>query len=123
MTWHSPGLPTSPPNRATLPSPLFTDPITTLGCAPQVEKELSEICASILQLLDEHLIPTASSGESKVFYLKMKVSVPQWCHCSVSERASSVEALCAAATNGLHRTSSSEHWTSTSSETALHARL
>jgi hypothetical protein len=38
-----------------------------------VEKELSEICASILQLLDEHLIPTASSGESKVFYLKMKV--------------------------------------------------
>jgi hypothetical protein len=39
----------------------------------QVEKELSEICASILQLLDEHLIPTASSGESKVFYLKMKV--------------------------------------------------
>lgn len=42
-------------------------------CAdPQVEKELSEICASILQLLDEHLIPTASTGESKVFYLKMK---------------------------------------------------
>jgi len=38
----------------------------------QVEKELSEICASILQLLDEHLIPTAASGESKVFYLKMK---------------------------------------------------
>jgi hypothetical protein len=37
-----------------------------------VEKELSEICASILQLLDEHLIPTASTGESKVFYLKMK---------------------------------------------------
>lgn len=42
-------------------------------CCTQVEKELSEICASILQLLDEHLIPTASSGESKVFYLKMKV--------------------------------------------------
>lgn len=38
----------------------------------QVEKELSDICASILALLDEHLIPTASSGESKVFYLKMK---------------------------------------------------
>jgi 14-3-3 protein epsilon len=37
-----------------------------------VEKELSEICSSILQLLDDHLIPTASSGESKVFYLKMK---------------------------------------------------
>jgi hypothetical protein len=40
--------------------------------ALQVEQELSEICASILQLLDEHLIPTASTGESKVFYLKMK---------------------------------------------------
>lgn len=40
--------------------------------AVQVEKELSDICSSILSLLDEHLIPTASSGESKVFYLKMK---------------------------------------------------
>ena len=38
----------------------------------QVESELSDICSSILQLLDDHLIPTASSGESKVFYLKMK---------------------------------------------------
>ncbi|KAL6762835.1 14-3-3 protein [Haematococcus lacustris] len=37
-----------------------------------VEKELDDICTSILQLLDEHLIPTASTGESKVFYLKMK---------------------------------------------------
>jgi 14-3-3 protein epsilon len=37
-----------------------------------VEKELSDICSSILSLLDDHLIPTASSGESKVFYLKMK---------------------------------------------------
>lgn len=45
-----------------------------LICVPkqQVEKELSDICFSILQLLDEHLIPTAGSGESKVFYLKMK---------------------------------------------------
>lgn len=37
-----------------------------------VEKELSEICASILKLLDEHLVPTASTDESRVFYLKMK---------------------------------------------------
>lgn len=44
-----------------------------LGCALQVEKELQDICGSILQLLDDHLIPTASTGESKVFYLKMKV--------------------------------------------------
>ena len=43
------------------------------ACSPaQVENELSDICSSILGLLDEHLIPTASSGESKVFYLKMK---------------------------------------------------
>ena len=39
---------------------------------PQIEKELTDICASILALLDDHLVPTASSGESKVFYLKMK---------------------------------------------------
>lgn len=38
-----------------------------------MEKELQDICGSILQLLDDHLIPTASTGESKVFYLKMKV--------------------------------------------------
>ncbi len=37
-----------------------------------MEKELNDICCSILALLDEHLIPAASSGESKVFYLKMK---------------------------------------------------
>ena len=37
-----------------------------------VEKELQDICNSILGLLDEFLIPTASNGESKVFYLKMK---------------------------------------------------
>jgi hypothetical protein len=40
--------------------------------ALQVEEELTKICESILCLLDEHLIPTASTGESKVFYLKMK---------------------------------------------------
>jgi len=40
-------------------------------CEMQVEKELSDICSSILSLLDDHLIPTASSGESKVFYLKV----------------------------------------------------
>ena len=46
--------------------------LTCDGFWVQVEKELSDICASILALLDEHLIPTASTGESKVFYLKMK---------------------------------------------------
>ncbi|KFM63563.1 14-3-3 protein epsilon, partial [Stegodyphus mimosarum] len=38
----------------------------------QVETELREICQHILDVLDKHLIPTASSGESKVFYYKMK---------------------------------------------------
>jgi 14-3-3 protein epsilon len=33
---------------------------------------LKDICADILNLLDKHLIPHASSGESKVFYYKMK---------------------------------------------------
>jgi len=38
----------------------------------KVEKELQEICEVVFGLLDKHLIPKASSGESKVFYLKMK---------------------------------------------------
>lgn len=37
-----------------------------------VEKELMDICSSILGLLDNNLIPTSSKGESEVFYLKMK---------------------------------------------------
>ena len=38
----------------------------------QVEKELRDICSDILDVLDKHLIPSASTGESKVFYFKMK---------------------------------------------------
>lgn len=38
----------------------------------QIEGELKDICADILSLLDKHLIPHASSGDSKVFYYKMK---------------------------------------------------
>jgi len=38
----------------------------------QVEKELKDICGDILNVLDKHLIPCADSGESKVFYYKMK---------------------------------------------------
>merc|ERR1712021_135474 len=37
-----------------------------------VEAELNDICGKILALLDKNLIPKASSGESKVFYQKMK---------------------------------------------------
>jgi len=38
----------------------------------KIENELGKICHDILSLLDEHLIPTATTGESKVFYYKMK---------------------------------------------------
>ncbi|MBA0732256.1 hypothetical protein Gogos_016359 [Gossypium gossypioides] len=38
----------------------------------KIEAELSKICDGILSLLESHLIPLASSAESKVFYLKMK---------------------------------------------------
>jgi len=37
-----------------------------------IEKELKDICDDILKVLDDHLIPHAESGESKVFYYKMK---------------------------------------------------
>merc|ERR1711907_771781 len=40
-------------------------------CA-KVEAELQKICDTILGLLDGNLIPKATSGESKVFYQKMK---------------------------------------------------
>ncbi len=38
----------------------------------KIETELTNICDDILNVLKEHLIPTAQSGESKVFYYKMK---------------------------------------------------
>ncbi|GAB2283238.1 14-3-3-like protein GF14 kappa, variant 2 [Dionaea muscipula] len=38
----------------------------------KVEAELSDVCASILKLLDSHLLPSATTSEGKVFYLKMK---------------------------------------------------
>ncbi|KAK9687413.1 hypothetical protein K7432_014802, partial [Basidiobolus ranarum] len=38
----------------------------------KVEEELGDVCRDILELLDQHLIPGAQAGESKVFYYKMK---------------------------------------------------
>lgn len=38
----------------------------------KIETELAKICDDILEVLDKHLIPSATSGESKVFYHKMK---------------------------------------------------
>lgn len=37
----------------------------------KIEDELAKICDDILDVLDKHLIPSAKSGESKVFYHKM----------------------------------------------------
>lgn len=37
----------------------------------KIEAELAKICEDILEVLDQHLIPSAQSGESKVFYHKM----------------------------------------------------
>ena len=36
-----------------------------------IEKELGKICEDILEVLDKHLIVSAQTGESKVFYHKM----------------------------------------------------
>jgi 14-3-3 protein epsilon len=41
----------------------------------KIESELAKICEDILEVLDKHLIPSAQSGESKVFYHKMFVSL------------------------------------------------
>jgi len=38
----------------------------------KVEKELTDICSEILDVLDKNLIPSSSTAESKVFYYKMK---------------------------------------------------
>lgn len=38
----------------------------------EIEEELKKICQDVLGILDKHLIPNASQGESKVFYYKMK---------------------------------------------------
>ncbi|XP_059669858.1 14-3-3-like protein D isoform X2 [Cornus florida] len=38
----------------------------------KVESELSSICSDIMTVIDEHLVPSASTGESTVFFYKMK---------------------------------------------------
>ncbi|KAI6687784.1 hypothetical protein NL676_024612 [Syzygium grande] len=40
----------------------------------RVEDELMKICSDILSVIDKHLIPSSSSGESTVFYYKMKAA-------------------------------------------------
>ncbi|CAO2602101.1 14-3-3 protein epsilon [Lemmus lemmus] len=41
-------------------------------CRQMVETEHKLICCDILDVLDKYLIPAANTGESKVFYYKMK---------------------------------------------------
>ncbi|ROT40044.1 14-3-3-like protein [Sodiomyces alkalinus F11] len=38
----------------------------------KIETELEQVCQDVLDVLDESLIPNAQTGESKVFYHKMK---------------------------------------------------
>ncbi|XP_019091046.1 PREDICTED: 14-3-3-like protein GF14 iota, partial [Camelina sativa] len=42
------------------------------GYRQKVEDELANICQDILNIIDQHLIPHATSGEATVFYYKMK---------------------------------------------------
>nr|ABO15467.1 14-3-3 protein Lil 1433-2 [Lilium longiflorum] len=42
------------------------------GYRQKVEDELAKICNDILTIIDQHLIPSSGSGESTVFYYKMK---------------------------------------------------
>lgn len=42
------------------------------GYRAKIEEELSKICDGILKLLESHLVPSAKTAESKVFYLKMQ---------------------------------------------------
>lgn len=46
----------------------------------KIEEELGKICEDILEVLDKHLIASAKSGESKVFYHKMYVSHSSYDH-------------------------------------------
>ena len=39
----------------------------------KLEDEITSICEDVLDVLDKHLIPSATSGESIVFYAKMQV--------------------------------------------------
>lgn len=37
----------------------------------KVENELKQVCRDMLKILDNHLIPSSQTGESKVFFYKM----------------------------------------------------
>lgn len=50
----------------------------------KIENELEKVCQDVLEVLDESLIPHASTGESKVFYHKMYVFHPDPIVCFIT---------------------------------------
>ena len=58
--------------RRTRPGPTSAEADNAKEHAVQVEVELEKICDGLLVLMDKNLIPSASAGELKVFYYKMK---------------------------------------------------
>lgn len=54
------------------PSPRFKQEMN-LVCRQQekIEKELTQVCKDIVNMLDRHLLPVATAGEETVFYSKM----------------------------------------------------
>ena len=50
---------------APAPRPRLRGALTPVRACAQVEGELTQICTSILTLLDQNLIPSATTGESK----------------------------------------------------------
>merc|ERR1711988_1374200 len=54
------------------PQELTVEERNLLSVAYKIEKELEDICADILAIIESELIPNSTSEEGKVFYYKMK---------------------------------------------------
>ena len=61
----------------------------------KVDGEVLKICSTVLGLLDQTLIPEASDGESKVFYLKMKADYHRHIADFIAGEAKAKAARCA----------------------------
>lgn len=64
----------------------------------KIEKELADICADILGIIDDHLIPGSNDDEGKVFYYKMKGDYYRYlaeCQSGDDKTATSEKALAA----------------------------
>ena len=60
----------------------------------KVDDEVQKLCITMLGLLDQSLIPKASDGESKVFYLKMKADYHRHIAESTAGEAKAKAACC-----------------------------